>query len=69
MNDQPTNNDQVQPQREPRQCPICGGSVPADGADYPFCSRRCRYVDLGRWFDGGYLSSRPLDATDDEQDN
>ncbi len=22
---------------------------------FPFCSQRCRMVDLGRWLDGGYI--------------
>jgi len=22
--------------------------------DYPFCSRRCRIIDLGRWLGEGY---------------
>ena len=40
-------------------CPICGEPVdPATSRDadapYPFCSRRCRMVDLNRWFEGAY---------------
>ncbi|HTZ35109.1 MAG TPA: DNA gyrase inhibitor YacG [Stellaceae bacterium] len=33
-------------------CPICGR--PAAAAHRPFCSARCRNVDLGRWLKGGY---------------
>jgi hypothetical protein len=33
-------------------CPICG--KPTDAAHRPFCSRRCRDVDLARWFAGSY---------------
>ncbi|HWD59481.1 MAG TPA: DNA gyrase inhibitor YacG [Stellaceae bacterium] len=33
-------------------CPICG--KPAVRAQRPFCSPRCRNVDLGRWLHGVY---------------
>jgi len=35
------------------RCVICRKSVTHEGrwpAEYPFCSARCRWVDLGRWF-------------------
>ncbi len=46
-------------------CPRCGAMVVADETrplppDFPFCSERCRLVDLGRWFDEEYRVSRPL---------
>jgi uncharacterized protein len=34
------------------RCPICG--KPADRQHQPFCSRRCRDIDLGRWLKGSY---------------
>jgi endogenous inhibitor of DNA gyrase (YacG/DUF329 family) len=33
-------------------CPICGR--PADPATKPFCSVRCKNVDLNRWLGGVY---------------
>lgn len=40
------------------RCPICGHeleSAPtAGGASPPFCSARCRAVDLGRWLTESY---------------
>jgi hypothetical protein len=42
-------------QREPRwtpRCPICGR--PRAHEYRPFCSARCRDVDLGRWFGEAY---------------
>ncbi|HEY1382891.1 MAG TPA: DNA gyrase inhibitor YacG [Dongiaceae bacterium] len=33
-------------------CPICG--KPADQQFKPFCSQRCRQVDLNRWLSGTY---------------
>lgn len=35
-----------------RRCPICG--KPTAAAHRPFCSERCRLVDLGRWLKGDY---------------
>ena len=40
------------------RCPICGKPYEiktlADLPTFPFCSPRCRLVDLGRWADGAY---------------
>ena len=40
------------------RCPICKTPVADEGTDrprtYPFCSERCKLVDLGRWLDGKY---------------
>lgn len=40
------------------RCPICGKSYEIASlnelATFPFCSERCRLVDLGRWIDGAY---------------
>ena len=40
------------PRAAPRPCPVCGR--PAAPALRPFCSERCRQVDLGRWLAGDY---------------
>jgi endogenous inhibitor of DNA gyrase (YacG/DUF329 family) len=38
------------------RCPTCGKPVAAEGdprpASFPFCSSRCKLLDLGAWFDG-----------------
>ena len=40
------------------KCPICGKSDQIAQLDdlpsFPFCSDRCKLVDLGRWIDGDY---------------
>ena len=47
------------------QCPVC--SKPAAATYKPFCSARCREVDLNRWFTGGYsVPAVELDDIDDE---
>jgi endogenous inhibitor of DNA gyrase (YacG/DUF329 family) len=30
----------------------------------PFCSSRCKMVDLGRWLDGTYAVSEPITDAD-----
>jgi len=37
--------------------------LPADAKFRPFCSERCRLVDLGNWLDGKYRVA----TTDDER--
>lgn len=34
------------------KCPIC--SKLADAKHRPFCSQRCRQVDLAKWLNGSY---------------
>jgi len=47
-------DDQAQKSPRPvRSCPICG--KPAEQAFRPFCSARCRDVDLNRWLSGAYV--------------
>ena len=31
-----------------------------DGEDFPFCSDRCRKIDLGKWASGVYKISSPI---------
>ncbi len=37
------------------KCPTCDGEVAADSVAAPFCSDRCKWVDLGRWLRGDYV--------------
>jgi endogenous inhibitor of DNA gyrase (YacG/DUF329 family) len=36
----------------------------ADAKHRPFCSPRCKSIDLGSWLSGGYRISRPLREED-----
>lgn len=47
------------------RCPTCRTLVLAGEANFPFCSERCRLIDLGKWASGGYVISTPI--TDPEQ--
>ncbi|HLJ89880.1 MAG TPA: DNA gyrase inhibitor YacG [Candidatus Angelobacter sp.] len=42
------------------RCPSCRAVVHAADADFPFCSDRCRLIDLGKWASGGYVISTPI---------
>ena len=43
----------VTPLRPKRPCPECG--KPSARGHYPFCSARCKDVDLNRWLSGAYV--------------
>lgn len=46
-------------------CPVC--SKTSSAKEKPFCSSRCREVDLNRWFTGGYaVPAVELDDVDAE---
>ena len=47
------------------RCPICKKEVKSSDAEFPFCSDRCRTVDLGKWASGAYVISSPLRDTND----
>lgn len=42
------------------KCPICKKEVALDAPDMPFCSDRCRVLDLGAWASGDYRVSSPI---------
>jgi endogenous inhibitor of DNA gyrase (YacG/DUF329 family) len=42
------------------KCPICGMIVQSKDEDFPFCSDRCRKIDLGKWASGVYKISSPV---------
>jgi endogenous inhibitor of DNA gyrase (YacG/DUF329 family) len=48
-----------------RPCPICG--KPAAAASKPFCSERCRDVDLNRWLSGSYVIPAAKDNDEDAE--
>ena len=45
------------------QCPICKKTVKSDNSDFPFCSERCRLIDLGKWASGRYVIASPVHDT------
>ncbi|ATP12841.1 hypothetical protein BHOIPH791_14650 [Bartonella henselae] len=51
--------------RPPHLCPICGQMAQQNA--YPFCSTRCRAIDLNRWLSGSYILP-PLPQKADEEE-
>ncbi len=61
------------------RCPVCKNEFePTGQAATPFCSERCREIDLGRWLGESYTlpvvpdpeadeTAEPLEAPPDEQ--
>ncbi len=45
-------------------CPICKHPTTQDNPAFPFCSPRCRLVDLGKWMTGNYVISRSINQAD-----
>ncbi len=54
------------------QCPTCGKTVVRrrreDAPFFPFCSERCRLIDLGKWFEGEHRISEEAAGPVEEGD-
>ncbi|HTX38931.1 MAG TPA: DNA gyrase inhibitor YacG [Bryobacteraceae bacterium] len=52
------------------KCPICKKEVALGDPDFPFCSERCRVIDLANWATGKYVipgaSQAPPEPDEDE---
>ena len=53
----------ITPLRPKRPCPECGR--PSSRDTYPFCSTRCKEIDLNRWLSGRYV----IPGKDDEDED
>ena len=51
------------------RCPTCSKIVLASDPEFPFCSERCRLIDLGKWASGGYVISTPLNDPETDDSN
>jgi len=55
------------------KCPICKKEVALGDAESPFCSKRCRLIDLGNWASGKYaipgppVAEQAKDSPDDDE--
>ncbi len=56
------------------KCPVCGrpmkGTSSADWPQFPFCSPRCKTIDLGRWLGESYRipAEEPEEPAFEEKD-
>ncbi len=51
------------------KCPICKKEVEPGGRFAPFCSDRCRLLDLGKWASGEYRISTTREPEPENEDN
>jgi endogenous inhibitor of DNA gyrase (YacG/DUF329 family) len=57
----------VEPLRKMRPCPECKRASTRES--YPFCSERCRNLDLSRWLTGSYAIPVAEDESKVESEN
>lgn len=60
------------PDRLEIACRRCGKALVVDRrrplpGHFPFCSERCRLIDLGKWFDEDFKIAREIEQSDLEQ--
>ncbi len=50
------------------RCPTCKREVlmPGENSTFPFCTERCRTIDLGRWMGGEYRIA--VTSVDEDED-
>lgn len=55
-----------------KKCPTCNKILPVEKTPaWPFCSNRCRMVDLGKWMNEDYrvaAESKQIDSEDQSED-
>lgn len=47
------------------KCPICKKEADPNGEFFPFCSERCKIIDLGNWASEKYVISTPVQPAGD----
>lgn len=51
------------------KCPICKKDVSEDAQYFPFCSERCKIIDLGNWATEKYVISSPVQPQNPEDED
>ncbi len=51
------------------KCPICKKEVKRGEPEFPFCSERCRIIDLGNWASEKYVISSPVQPLQSPEDD
>ena len=50
------------------KCPRCGTETKFEGNTYrPFCSERCKLIDLGRWIEESYRIPTKSKAEEEDE--
>lgn len=57
----------IEPLRPKVKCPECQRQ--SARATYPFCSVRCKDVDMNRWLSGAYVLPGPPISDEDDYEN
>jgi endogenous inhibitor of DNA gyrase (YacG/DUF329 family) len=50
------------------KCPICKKEADPEGEFHPFCSERCKIIDLGNWASEKYVISTPIQPQPDDEE-
>ena len=50
------------------KCPICRKEVSRENPEFPFCSERCRIIDLGNWATEKYVIPSPADPKQEREE-
>jgi uncharacterized protein len=50
------------------RCPTCRTLVTTGSENFPFCSDRCRLIDLGKWASGAYVISTAISDPEELED-
>jgi len=51
------------------KCPICKKDIAPESAFNPFCSERCKIIDLGNWASEKYVIPAPIDPNESQEDD
>jgi endogenous inhibitor of DNA gyrase (YacG/DUF329 family) len=51
------------------KCPICKKVIAPGDEFFPFCSERCKIIDLGNWASEKYVISTPVQPSESEPQN
>ena len=51
------------------KCPICKKEVELNADTLPFCSERCKLIDLGNWASEKYVISTPIQPSGLEEED
>lgn len=66
----------MEKKHEKAKCPQCGALLTSKGKAFPFCSDKCKMLDLGAWATGKYAipaieieeeDEKALTSTEDEE--